>query len=40
MNQNLINVFDQAIEIGGNDPDLYSAMAILFFIKRDYETAI
>lgn len=40
MNQNLINVFDQAIKIGGNDPDLYSAMAILFFIKRDYETAI
>ena len=40
MNQNLINVFDQAIKINANDPDIYSAMAILFFIKREYNISI
>ncbi len=40
MNQNLINVFDQAIKLNQNDPDIYSAMAILFFIKREYNVAI
>ncbi len=35
MNQNLINIFDQTIKFSNNsDPELYSAMAILFFIKR------
>lgn len=40
MNQNLISVFDQAIKMNQNDPDIYSAMAILFFIKREYPVAI
>jgi lipoprotein NlpI len=40
MNQNLINVFDQAVQLGLNDPDIYSAMAIMFFIKREYNVAI
>lgn len=34
MNQDLISVFDQAMKSNTNDPELCSAMAILFFIKR------
>lgn len=40
MNQNLINVFKEAINLNPNDPEIYSAMAILFFIKREYEVSI
>lgn len=40
MNQNLIDIFDQAVKMGTNDPDIYSAMAILFFIKREYGVSI
>jgi hypothetical protein len=36
MNLDLINVFDQAMKMNSNDPELCSAMAILFFIKREY----
>lgn len=40
MNDQLIKVFDEAAKINPNDPELLSALAILFFIKREYEVSI
>jgi peroxin-5 len=42
INDSLIKAFDDAAKMNPNDPDpeLLSAGAILFFIKREYEVAI
>ena len=34
VNDDLIKVFDEAAKMNPNDPELLSASAILFFIKR------
>ena len=36
VNDQLIKAFDDAAKMNPNDPELLSASAILFFIKREY----
>lgn len=36
VNEQLIGAFSEAAKMNNNDPELLSALAILFFIKRDY----
>jgi peroxin-5 len=40
VNDQLIRAFDEAAKMNPNDPELLSASAILFFIKREYDVAI
>jgi peroxin-5 len=40
VNDALIKAFDDAAKMNPNDPELLSASAILFFIKREYEVSI
>jgi uncharacterized protein HemY len=40
INENMINLFIEATKINQNDPELYTSLSVLFFIKRDYEGAV
>jgi peroxin-5 len=40
MNNKMIDAFNQGIAIDQNDPALLQALAVLHFIKREYEVAV
>ena len=40
INQNMINVFMEAIKINKDDADLYTSLSVLYFINREYDGAV
>jgi cytochrome c-type biogenesis protein CcmH/NrfG len=40
MNNKMIEAFNQGIAVDQNDPALLQALAVLHFIKREYEVAV